>query len=41
MAARKYAELVLAYPLAGVEPPTAGLLEHVHARFRAHGVVSR
>ncbi|MFC4536055.1 pyruvate formate-lyase-activating protein [Sphaerisporangium dianthi] len=41
MAAHKYADLGLRYPLADVEPPSAELLERVHARFRAHGVDSR
>ncbi|WP_196442211.1 pyruvate formate-lyase-activating protein [Planomonospora sp. ID67723] len=41
MAEHKYAELGLPYPLPGVEPPDAALLERVHAQFRAHGVTSR
>ncbi|GGT08586.1 pyruvate formate-lyase-activating enzyme [Planobispora rosea] len=41
MAEGKYAALGLPYPLPGVEPPDAGLLERVHARFRDHGLDTR
>ncbi|GAA3114598.1 hypothetical protein GCM10010466_02110 [Planomonospora alba] len=41
MAEAKYAGLGLPYPLPGTEPPSAELLERVHAQFRAHGVRSR
>ncbi|MFC4061586.1 pyruvate formate-lyase-activating protein [Planomonospora corallina] len=41
MAESKYGRLGLPYPLPGTEPPSAELLERVHAQFRAHGVRSR
>ncbi|MEU9891043.1 pyruvate formate-lyase-activating protein [Sphaerisporangium sp. NPDC051011] len=40
MAAGKYRRLGLTFPLAHVDPPGPELLDQVHARFRAHGVVS-
>ncbi|MBG0816621.1 pyruvate formate-lyase-activating protein [Planomonospora sp. ID82291] len=40
MAEAKYAGRGLPYPLPGVEPPDAALLERVHAQFGAHGVRS-
>ncbi len=40
MATGKYDRLGLRFPLADVEPPGQEQLDHVHARFRAHGVVS-
>ena len=37
----KYERLGLRYPLADVTPPDHELLERVHERFRAHGLISR
>ncbi|MFC4056164.1 pyruvate formate-lyase-activating protein [Actinomadura syzygii] len=37
----KYQRLGIPFPLADTPPATAQLLEHVHARFRAHGIDSR
>ena len=37
----KYERLGLRYPVADVTPPDHELLERVHERFRAHGLISR
>lgn len=41
LGAAKYAELGLRFPLAGIEPPDAELLDRVRSQFRAHGLRTR